>query len=377
MSGTVELMVRIALIVAALIVLTVIAIVGYNYCKIFCIKRLEYKRYFSKEGAYEGEEIYLIEELINHSPLPMLNINVESHVVSQIYLEGCESSDEINQHFVSIFDVGPFTKIKRRHKAICQKRGYYRLETAKVEFGERDLYIDSQAQLYVYPRELEPKLEQEMNMIIKQGEATNLPAMADVFEYAGTRNYAYGDPINRINHKATARAGRIMVNNLQYMMGKRAKLYCNFQMPQDRYQDIDEFKDIMETAMSQAAYIAGQCALKGYLFSYAANSKTVDDRLWVETAEETGMVAYGRVIRDMAMTRIACNCSFGAIIDRDLDKSISGATIYIFTTYMDESIEMRVDALEKLGNSVQICLLFGSERKPMAQYTDNPEYLSR
>jgi len=48
--------------VVAIIIIAVICMllgVLYGVCKTFCIKRLEYKRYFSKEGAFEGEEIYL------------------------------------------------------------------------------------------------------------------------------------------------------------------------------------------------------------------------------------------------------------------------------------------------------------------------------
>lgn len=55
------------------------------------LQRLEYKRYFSKEGGFLGEELYFIEEITNKFFLPFKNIEVESHISSGIKLEGCDS----------------------------------------------------------------------------------------------------------------------------------------------------------------------------------------------------------------------------------------------------------------------------------------------
>lgn len=345
------------IIVIALVIFAVIAMVItvlYGACKTFCIKRLEYKRYFSKEGASEGEEIFLIEELSNHSFLPMFNIDVESHVPSMIKLEGCRESDDINQHFISSFFVKPFTKIKRKHKAVCLKRGYYMLETAQVTFADMDLYIDSKAELFVYPKEIELGRREQLNMVIRQGQMSNMPILEDVFEYAGIRQYTAGDSISVINHKASARMNKFMVNNHQFMMGRKIKMYCNFQMTQDRYQDLDEFKDIMEETMSYIAYLAGEQAERGYIFSYSANCKTVDNRNYIRTTDGTGNLAYMELLKEMAMTRIISNFSFGTILDMDISDNITNTEIYIFTTYMDDSIDNRIDALIRMGNSVQV-----------------------
>jgi len=241
------------------------------------------------------------------------------------------------------------------------KRGYYRLETAQVTFADMDLYIDSNAELYVYPKELEVERIEEMNMIIRQGQMSKLPVLEDVFEYAGIRNYSTGDAINMINHKASARMNRFMVNNHQYMLGRKIKLYNNFHMPQDRYQDIDEFKELMEETMSYVSYLASECARKGYLFSYSANSKTVDNRNYIRTDEATGNIAYMQLLKELAMTRTVSNFSFGSTIDMDIADNITDTEIYILTTYMDESISARIDLLTQMGNSVQVIRLEGND----------------
>lgn len=337
-----------------IILFIVLFTIVYRKCKLICIKKLEYKRYFSKEGAFQGESIYLIEELINHSFLPMNGIGVESHVTSMIKLQGFISADEINQHFISVFDIKPFTKIIRKHKAVCMKRGYYRLETAKIEYEDTDIYMDSIAEIYVYPKEIQAGVDYDDAKLIKQGGISKYPVLEDVFMYSGIRRYTYGDSLGRINHKASARSGTLMVNSHDYMLGKKVKIYNNFQMPQDRFQDIERFKDMMEKSMSYISYIIYRCALEGCMFSYSANCKTVDDRTYIITKEETGTVAYQKHLREFAMSRIACNSSFCALMDYDLDRGITDTHIYVFTSYMDESVDARIQALKKQGNEVEI-----------------------
>ncbi len=361
MGDIIKTLLVVAVIIGILAVVCVLITILYGACKTFCIKRLEYKRYFSKEGAFEGDEIYLIEELSNHSFLPMFNIDVESYVPSMVRLKGCEESDEVNQHFVSSFFVKPFTRIKRKHKAVCMKRGYYKLETAQVTFADMDLYIDSNAELFVYPKEIELERREALNMVIKQGQMSNVPVLEDVFEYAGIRQYTAGDSISGINHKASARMNKFMVNNHQYMMGRKIKIYNNFQMAQDRYQDLDEFKDLMEETMSYISYVAGECARLGYMFSYSANCKTVDNRTYIRTREETGQLAYMELLREMAVSRITSNCSFGSLIDMDIADNIGETEIYIFTTYMNEGIDIRIEYLKKMGNSVQVVRTDGGD----------------
>jgi len=307
------------------VVLVFLFVILFSVAKAFCIKRLEYKRYFSKEGAFEGEQIYLIEELTNHSFLPMFEVNVESHVVTDVKLEGCVSRDDVNQHFISSFYVKPFTKIKRMHKVICLKRGYYKLETAQISYGDEDYYLDSEAELYVYPKEINPEIDSRINMFLKHGLPSKMPLLEDVFERSGIRQYIHGDAMNKINHKATARMGMLMVNNHEFVLGKKIKIYNNFHMPGDRYQDLEEFKDIMELAMSFTSYLACECGLKGHVFSYSGNSKTIDGRKYVRTKEGTGATSYMELLRELAVSRIATDFSFTALMELDICENITAS----------------------------------------------------
>ncbi len=325
--------------------------------KRICVKMLEYKRYFSEKGVFEGEEVYLIEEVTNKSFFPMFRIRIESFVTSKIELAGYEGIRGDNQQFVSPFFIMPYTKIKRRHKAVCTKRGCYVLESAKVDFSGLDLYVDSRAKLCVYPRELEPEMIESINNYLQYGARSVMPVLRDIFEYSGIREYSHGDATNTINHKATARYGKLMVNNHDYIMGRRLLMYINFQMPQDRYQDIDEFNELMEKAMSYVSYMASWSAQNGYLFSVRANCKTHSGNNCIRFAYGTGITEYEELLEELAMSRNIYGVSITSLMDMDIQNEDDRTEVYIFTTYIDESIEKRISLFEQSGNMVSVAML--------------------
>ena len=96
-----EQMIVIALICAGIavtiVVLTILAAIYIKLSRQLCLKELEYRRYFRDEGVFEGDRTELIEEITNHSFLPMFAVDIETHISSKIEMQGYERSDGISQ----------------------------------------------------------------------------------------------------------------------------------------------------------------------------------------------------------------------------------------------------------------------------------------
>ncbi len=346
------------LVMALLAMLSLVAVgtVLFYVAKTVSVNRLRYKRYFSQEGAFEGQEIFMYEELSNHSVFPMFQICVESYVTSQIRLEGVESEEEI-QHFISRFPVVlPFTRIKRCHRAKCQKRGFYKLQTAKVEFAGMDVFLDSKAQLYIYPKELSIKEEKGINQYLQYSDASLLPVMEDVFSFAGVREYRSTDAFRRINYKATARRGELMVNQFDYMMGRRVMIYVNFQM-QDSYIELGRFEEMMEGALSIASYLFVQSIHQGNEVGFRANSQMINGDMYVRFPMAGGRLHYLEVLREMAMIRPIYGNSFASIVEMDIREYMTQTECYFITSYVDEAVERNMEVLTGMNNGVHLIML--------------------
>ena len=342
-----------------LLVLTVVVIFililyfFYIILRKYALKNLEYKRYFTDKGAFEGQETELIEELTNHGFFPMFRVDVETHITTKLYMPGVNSGNEINQEFISRFFVMPYTKIRRHHKVILMKRGHYKLESAKVYFMGVQVYLDSEADIKVYPMELCIEDKQRINQSIQVSSLSDRPIVRDIFSFSKVREYTYGDPINIINHKSTARMGRLMVNESDFVLGRKILLCLNFQAGNTGIPD-DIFTEIQEKSMEFAAYLTGEAIRKGWQIGLIANCRTDNGAKNIKADIGTGYGKYIEILEALSMARTIFGNSIGRIIDMVADENLTNTEVIIFSTYMDESIEKRMEMLTQKGNVVTV-----------------------
>ncbi len=319
-----------------------------------CMRRLEYRRYFREKGVFEGEETELIEEFTNHSFLPMFVVDVETHVSSWIKMKGCQTDDGLTQCFISRFFVMPFTRIRRVHKVSCLKRGYYKFESAKITFAKVEVYLDSGSEIYVYPRELSINEMKMINSYMQYSAVSKLPLIEDNFSFAGVRKYVHGDSLSAINYKQTARQRELMVNDREYMLGRKVMIYLNFQPNEKVHLSAAEFSNLLEKELSCASFLLSECVRKGYAYSFSANSKMTGGENLVRTGFTIGEKNYEEILCQMAQMTDRYGISAASMIDEDIMEFLSGAEIFLFTAYMDEALELRMSELEKTGNAVNI-----------------------
>ena len=353
----VDLFIRVVLVIllalAAIVIFILLLFFLYRLLRRYALKHLEYKRYFTDNGAFEGQETELIEELTNHGFFPMLKVDVETHITTKLYMPGVNSGNEINQEFISRFFVMPYTRIRRHHKVVLKKRGNYKLESAKIMFMGIEVYLDSKAGIKVYPRELYLEEMQKINQSIQVSSLSKRPIVRDIFSFSRVREYTYGDPINIINHKSTARMGRLMVNDSDFVLGRKILLCLNFQagntgIPNDR------FTEIQEKSMEFAAYLVGEATRKGWQIGLIANCKTDNGAKSIKADIGTGHGKYIEILEALSMARTIFGKSIGRTIDEVADENLSNTEIIIFSTYMDESIEKRIEMLMRKGNLVTV-----------------------
>lgn len=340
-------------IVTAIVLFIFALLFLYRILRKYALKNLEYKRYFTDKGAFEGQEIQLVEELTNHGFFPLLRVYVETHITTKLYMPGVSGGNEINQEFISRFFVMPYTRIRRHHRVILKKRGHYKLESAKISFMRIEAYLDSEADIRVYPRELYIDDMQRINQCIQVSALSNRPIIRDVFSFAKVREYIYGDPINIINHKSTARMGRLMVNDSDFVLGRKILLCLNFQAGNTGIPD-DEFTEIQEKSMQFAAYLTGEAIRKGWQIGLIANCKTDNGAKNIKSDIGTGYGKYIEILEALSMARTIYGNSIGRIIDEVADENLRNTEVIIFSTYMDESIEKRIEMLMRKGNEVTV-----------------------
>ncbi len=353
-DGILWLVIGFLVIMFAIVAIIILAIIFIKISKIYCIQNLEYRRYFEEEGVFEGEETRLIEEFTNHSFIPMFVVDVETHISSRLHVHGSRENDGVMQCYISRFLIMPYTKVRRIHKVSCWKRGYYRLESAKITYAGIEVYLDSVADIHVYPKELPFETEKMMNYYIQYSANSRWPLLEDRFSFAGIRQYMAGDSMSAVNYKQTARRGELMVNSREYLMGRKILMYINFQPNMKEHITEEKLEELLELELSCASYMMSQCVLCGYAYSMNANSKIPQYGDYVRNSFVVGEQNYQQMLCQMAEMGNRYGLSMAALMDMDIKEMIQGAEIFLFTMYMDEALEERIAQLERQGNAVNV-----------------------
>lgn len=357
MTVAIDLLVHIVLGIAGVVIALGFLVFLYQAFHVYCIRQLRYRRYFSQEAVFAGEHLKLIEEISNHFIFPMISVDVESYVVSELKLPGCRSADQDVQHFVSHYRIiWPFTAIRRSYECIACKRGFYQLESAKVLFAGEDIFLDSCAGLYVYPPVLPLEEQETVNRFLQYNQYSLLSAIPDRFSFAGIREYRSSDSFHMINFKATAKRDEWMVNDTDFLLGKQMMIYLNFQSEGLRY-SLETFTGILEKALSFVSFLFSQAMDAGYRFGFAANCRMTDGAYYLWHPLGTGQIQYQEILKEMAMVRPIYGNSFRSVLGMDIEAGMNRTEVIVLTAYMDDGIAEVLEMMKRMGNSVRIVML--------------------
>ena len=139
-----------------------------------------------------------------------------------------------------------------------QKDEVYTLDSAAITCGDlfglqeisKTFQID--ANLVVYPKILSmedillPSHSLQGDVVVRRW------IVEDPFIISGVREYNYGDPLNRINWKATARTGQLQVRNNDFSAHPRILIYLNVDISEDMWEAVTD-RERIEKGISYAA----------------------------------------------------------------------------------------------------------------------------
>ena len=214
------------------------AIIAQNYIyERFWDKDLSLDFAFSSREAFEGDKLYLSEELTNRKPLPLPWIFARFQVSRNLKFATEANPDADNNYFqFDIFSIMMYQRIRRKRSFTCEKRGFYKIRRLDMlcsnlfhtkHFHKR---LECTIGLTVFPRPIEDYNLQ--NIIFKNLDAmilSNSLINPDVFEFKGIREYLPTDSLRFVNFKASAVSQQLMVNIHAPTTSKRLEILLNLE----------------------------------------------------------------------------------------------------------------------------------------------------
>ena len=350
--------------------------VGWKYMTDYVFSRLEYSREFTEEGAFEGEGLCFVETVVNPTPFPIFFLDAEAYLYSELELaDYIPERDNNMQYMVSRFNLMPYMKIKRKHNINCKKRGHYAVESVQLWKGKRNRYVDSPAEVYVYPAILDSGFYPSPMSVLQGNNVSSRRLISDPFSFAGIRDYRFGDSLSSVNFKASAKApvidySSIKVNKRDHCSNRNIMICINFQTDSQQSIPAKEYGVLMERALSFASALIFEAISQGYKVGISANCRTSSsDKLICPML--SGNAHYIELLKGLSQVRTQAGASVVSLFERDLESCVSLTEYYFMTTYVSDLINEKISSLERYSNTVNIIMLdgiFGGEGGGGAKY---------
>ncbi|MBR5367359.1 MAG: DUF58 domain-containing protein [Clostridia bacterium] len=209
---------------------------------------LGYSVSLSVREVFEGEEIYLYEEIRNDKllPLPFLKVDTELpdglsfHILEEDPKKKGVKRDAYPRVIHSLFVLRSRQMIRRRWRVRCDVRGTYHLGSAtlladdvfgtspvvKVIEASRDIPA---ATMVVLPKAINLERNFTASRYTSGDFLVQSSLLTDPLLKAGVRDYVPGDPINRINWMQTAIRGGLMTNLEEFTNRHQFNIVMNMQ----------------------------------------------------------------------------------------------------------------------------------------------------
>lgn len=343
-----------------MVTVAVLAILQAVYYNRRGLKHVSYDRHFSRERVFEGEKVDLVEVLANDKLIPVPWVRVESRISSNLRFRRQENMGiTLDRFHKSLFFLGAYSRITRRHEVTCLRRGYYDCSLTSIVAG--DLFgvghdradVTGDAKLFVYPAVLRPD-ELPETALKWQGDITvRRWILPDPILVTGIRAYRSGDPQKDVHWGATARTGSLQVKQRDYTVSPRAMLVLNCQIS-ERQAGAMEPKDeeYIEGGVRICAALAAWCVRSGVDVGFLTNGESRLADIDLHIPPRCSEAQLERILEALAVLRIKMTVDLHVLLDRQLENSMTDMDILIVSAYWSEPLEERAQRLRQMGNSV-------------------------
>jgi uncharacterized protein (DUF58 family) len=338
------------------------AIVQSRYYSKISFKKFHYERKISKSAVFEGEFIDLSEIIANNKLTPLPWLRVESKLSPWLRFRSQENLEILDDRFHrSVFYLRPYSRITRRYRVKCMRRGYYDLSITTLTVG--DLFglsttsmeaRSNDAKLFVYPSILgQDELPDEA--LRWQGDVSvKRWIFPDPILINGIRGYQLGDSRKDIHWKASARSGSLQVKTHDYTVFPRLLIVFNIE-PEDNFwgqlsaQQMEE----MEYGIRVVATLCNWAIVNGMevgLFSNASISFAPDVTIGIEPACNAAQMSH--ILETLAGLEFKEKESIYRTMEHLVENDTSETDVLVFSTFWNPSLEARSEEIRRKGNSV-------------------------
>ncbi len=309
------------------------------------LRRVDYTRTLPARRAFVGEILDVAFSLANRKPLPVPWIELRENVpekVAPLDAAGRPGASPEMLLLIRSTSLSWYERVRWQHRFECSARGYYQFGPALLRSGDIFGFFPTEAQdsrvhhLTVLPKVL-PLREIGLPAQRPFGEtAAGSPLFEDQSRVAGLRDYRPGDPLKRIDWKATARSQRLQSRLYDPAATLTVMIAVNVTTLEYAWEGYDPL--LLERAIAVAGSIASYAEEKRYSAGIAANCTfpNADRYIWVAPSRDPSQLT--RILEALAMITPYVLAPLEDVLRGRVDRLPIGATIVVVAGYLTETL---------------------------------------
>jgi uncharacterized protein (DUF58 family) len=335
-----------------------------RYWSNHALDRVSYDRTIPQHRAFQGEEISGTLRLVNDKLLPVPWIEVRD-TVPEASLTGTERTSAATApgYVLTIRSthLGWYERISWPIRLKAVARGYYRVGPARLStgdaFGFNPVVREEEAydSFIVYPRVLSL---QDLGLPAERpfGE---LKGRQRIFEdpgrIAGVREYQPGDPMRRIDWKASARHQTLQSRVYEPSATMHMLIAVNVHTMAAAWQGYQP--ELLERVLNAAASVATYAFDSGYAIGLIANGSYPNSDRPMRLPVGRNADQLGHLLEALAVIHPLTMASLETIVDAEANRFPYGASLVCITSRVDEALAASLRRVARAGHSVSIVSL--------------------
>ena len=326
----------------------------------YSLSEVTYRRRFSVERLFFGEQTELLLEVTNAKPLPLAWLRSEDDIPDALAL----APDERVRHYlasrrvlVNLFSLGLYQRVIRRYTVTGTQRGAWKFGPAKLVcgdifgFGSRHQEFADTTLLLVYPRLYElPELGLDSRHPFGDHQTRNR-LIDDPLLLSGVREYLPGDNFRHIHWKSTARRQELQTKLFEPSASRPLAIFINIRTFTHRFEGINP--ELREFAISAGASLARWAQLRGEAFGVFANSMMHAGRR-VRVAPSAQPQQLSRVLEALAYCVSVPYTTIELVLQQETDHLRNGTSIVLISATLSDGLRRVLADLHRRGFAVTL-----------------------
>ncbi len=204
----------------------------------YCLAGVDYRRQLSATRASFGEEVVLDTELVNDKLLPLAWLHLVDQVPSGLTITGAAvvkaGGPALADALVEVRPMLPYQRLRRHLVVSCTHRGEHVFGPARLRSGdplalrERSREPAGRDRLLVYPKVFALAPSTVVSRVLVGERRARREPIEDPSLVAGVREYRPGDPLRKVDWRATARTATLLVRDFEPSVTLRVAVFLDF-----------------------------------------------------------------------------------------------------------------------------------------------------